>query len=195
MVTPTGTSVRVGTLAELQHRGCTVVTAGGHTMAVFLHEGRVYALDNRCPHMGFPLSRGTVHDGLLTCHWHHARFDLASGGTLDPFADDVHTFPVRVVDGVVFVELPSDAVLDPPARRGAGAAAFARAVQGGDRALGRGRDAGPDRGHRRALWPALPRCRLGTGYDHPHCLRQRAARPGAGGPRAGAGARPGAGGG
>jgi nitrite reductase/ring-hydroxylating ferredoxin subunit len=100
-------SVRVGTLAELEQRGCMVVPAGGHTVAVFLHDGRVYALDNRCPHMGFPLSRGTVRDGLLTCHWHHARFDLTSGGTLDPFADDVRTFPVRVVDGEVFVEVPA----------------------------------------------------------------------------------------
>ncbi len=107
MATTASGQVRVGTLAELEDRGCLVVTASGHTVAVFLHEGRVYALDNRCPHMGFPLSRGTVRDGLLTCHWHHARFDLTSGGTLDPFADDVRTFPVRVVDGEVFVEVPA----------------------------------------------------------------------------------------
>jgi hypothetical protein len=55
--------------------------------------------------MGFPLSRGTVCDGLLTCHWHNARFDLASGGTLDPFADDVRAFPVVVQDGQVLVDL------------------------------------------------------------------------------------------
>jgi hypothetical protein len=70
---------------------------------VFAHEGRFFAIDNRCPHMGFPLSRGTVHDGLLTCHWHHARFDLEGGGTLDPFADNVRTFPVVVEDGSVYV--------------------------------------------------------------------------------------------
>jgi nitrite reductase/ring-hydroxylating ferredoxin subunit len=29
--------------------------------------------------MGFPLDRGSVEDGTLTCHWHHVRFDLASG--------------------------------------------------------------------------------------------------------------------
>src|SRR5262249_5103360 len=66
---------------------------------------RVYAVDNRCPHMGFPLSRGTVRDGLLTCHWHHARFDLDGGGTLDPFADNVRTFPVLVEDGSVYILL------------------------------------------------------------------------------------------
>lgn len=38
----------------------------------------MFAVDNRCPHMGFPLDRGTCGDGILTCHWHHASFDLAS---------------------------------------------------------------------------------------------------------------------
>jgi hypothetical protein len=58
--------------------------------------------------MGFPLRRGTVQGGLLTCHWHHARFDLASGGTLDPFADDVPAFPVEISDGEVHVLAPVD---------------------------------------------------------------------------------------
>jgi nitrite reductase/ring-hydroxylating ferredoxin subunit len=95
--------LRVGTLHELKQRGCMVVTGSGHVIAVFYHDGHVYAVDNRCPHMGFPLDRGTVKDGLLTCHWHHARFDLASGGTFDPFADDVRAFPIRIIDGVIWV--------------------------------------------------------------------------------------------
>jgi nitrite reductase/ring-hydroxylating ferredoxin subunit len=105
MSTMTAERVRVGSVAELRARGCTLVSAGGHGVAVFAHEGRFYAVDNRCPHMGFPLSRGTVRDGLLTCHWHHARFDLEGGGTLDPFADNVRTFPVEVEDEAVFVVL------------------------------------------------------------------------------------------
>jgi nitrite reductase/ring-hydroxylating ferredoxin subunit len=97
--------VRVGSVAELSQRGCTVINASGHVIAVFAHEGRFSAVDNRCPHMGFPLSRGTVRDGLLTCHWHHARFDLEGGGTLDPFADNVRSFPVQVDAEDVFVVL------------------------------------------------------------------------------------------
>jgi nitrite reductase/ring-hydroxylating ferredoxin subunit len=104
--------IRVGPLSELKQRGCTVVTGRGHTIAVFYHDGQVYAVDNRCPHMGFPLDRGTVKDGILTCHWHHARFDLTSGGTFDPFADDVRAFPVSIVDGEVWVK-PSPPPRDP----------------------------------------------------------------------------------
>jgi nitrite reductase/ring-hydroxylating ferredoxin subunit len=97
--------VRVGSVAELEQRRCTVVSAGGHGIAVFAHDGRFFAVDNRCPHMGFPLSRGTVRDGLLTCHWHHARFDLEGGGTLDPFADNMRSFPVELDGDSVFVVL------------------------------------------------------------------------------------------
>ena len=88
-----------------------VVTGGGHAIAVFHHEGEVYAVDNRCPHMGFPLDRGSVKDGILTCHWHHARFDLSSGGTFNPFADDVRSFPVSVVEGEVWID-PEPAARD-----------------------------------------------------------------------------------
>ena len=104
--------IRVGPLNELRQRGCMVVSGGGHVIAVYYHDGHVYAVDNRCPHMGFPLDRGTVKDGILTCHWHHARFDLASGGTFDPFADDVRAFPVSIIDGEIWVN-PSPPARDP----------------------------------------------------------------------------------
>ena len=86
-------------------QGCVVVSIGGQTVALFADDGVVRAVDNRCPHMGFPLHRGSVCDGILTCHWHHARFDLASGGTLDQWADDVPAFPVEIRDGEVFVDV------------------------------------------------------------------------------------------
>lgn len=105
MSTVTETLVNVASLEELRRRGTMVVAAGRHGLALFDHNGAVYAVDNRCPHMGFPLSRGSVCDGILTCHWHHARFDLESGGTFDPFADDVRVYPTRVVDGDVWVDL------------------------------------------------------------------------------------------
>ncbi len=106
-----GRSVRVARLEEVQGAGCLPVQVGGHTLALFVVGDKVYAVDNRCPHMGFPLHRGSVKDGLLICHWHHARFDLASGGTFDPWADDVRTFPTEIRDGEVWVDLspPADA--------------------------------------------------------------------------------------
>ena len=115
MTTTTERLLRAGTVEEVRARGCTVVTGGGHAIAVFPMGERFAAIDNRCPHMGFPLDRGTVSNGILTCHWHHARFDLSSGGTFDPFADDVRAFPVTVTDGQVWVD-PSPPEADPVVR-------------------------------------------------------------------------------
>ena len=98
------TRVKVCPVEDLERDGFRVVTAEGRTVLVLMDQGNVYALDNRCPHMGFPLHRGTVRDGILTCHWHHAKFDLAGGCTFDPFSDDVTTFNVEVRDGLVWLD-------------------------------------------------------------------------------------------
>lgn len=96
-------------LADLQKRGYLTVPLDGQVVALFYHQDQVFAVDNRCPHMGFPLDRGSVHNGILTCHWHHARFDLCSGGTFDQWADDVRAFPAFVRDGQVWVDLAARA--------------------------------------------------------------------------------------
>jgi serine/threonine protein kinase len=97
--------VFAATLPDVRRTGCNVVGVGGHRVALFSHGERIYAVDNRCPHMGFPLDRGSVKDCILTCHWHHARFDLATGGTFDPWADDVRVFPVDVRGNEVWVDV------------------------------------------------------------------------------------------
>ena len=139
-------------------------------------------MDNRCPHMGFPLSRGTVCEGLLTCHWHNARFDLASGGTLDPFADDVRAFPALVQDGQVLVDVSPE--------EGDRAAHWRKRLEEGleddlslvagqgdpGAAPGRHRSA-RDRPDRRALRRPVPRPRLEPGHDDPDRDGQRPAGP------------------
>ncbi len=99
------TKVRIASKAEVAQPGCKVYHVNGHTLALFTTETGLYAVDNRCPHMGFPLDRGTVQEGILTCHWHHARFDLASGGAFDLFADDVMAYPVSIEGDDVWVDL------------------------------------------------------------------------------------------
>ncbi|MBA2939588.1 Rieske 2Fe-2S domain-containing protein [Paenibacillus sp. CGMCC 1.16610] len=92
--------ISAGELEALKLVGKKVIRGG---IAVFYHEDQVYAVDNRCPHLGFPLHMGSLCNGILTCHWHHARFDVCSGGTLDPWADDVPSYEVRVDGGEVWV--------------------------------------------------------------------------------------------
>jgi nitrite reductase/ring-hydroxylating ferredoxin subunit len=104
--------VLAGSLEELKAKGRFVVRGRHRPILVIYDRGRVFALDNRCPHMGFPLERGSVADGILTCHWHHARFDLESGCTFDLWADDVPICPVEVRNGDVWVK-PIFAHADP----------------------------------------------------------------------------------
>ncbi|HEY2652788.1 MAG TPA: Rieske (2Fe-2S) protein [Solirubrobacteraceae bacterium] len=104
-VTAPGSLVRAASLAELRGAGRLVAHAGGHSLCLIADGEQVHAVDNRCPHMGFPLNRGTVCDGILTCHWHHARFDLASGGTFDQFADELRRFPVVLEGDDVLVDV------------------------------------------------------------------------------------------
>jgi len=96
---------RAATLGELEPRGVKAVTLGGRTLVLWRSGDSVYALDNRCPHMGFPLDRGTCKDGILTCHWHSARFDLRTGGTFDQFADDAPVFPVELRGDEIWVNV------------------------------------------------------------------------------------------
>jgi nitrite reductase/ring-hydroxylating ferredoxin subunit len=111
------THIFAAKLSGLKTSGCLTAQVDGHTLALFLYGDAVYAVDNRCPHMGFPLDRGTVKDGLLTCHWHHARFDLASGGAFDLFADDVRAFPTEIRNDEVWVDLAPQTDLHQRQRR------------------------------------------------------------------------------
>lgn len=95
---------RAATLADLEPHGLTTARVGGRTLVLWRYDGQIYALDNRCPHMGFPLDRGTCSDGILTCHWHAARFDLRTGGTFDQFADDAQVFPVELRGEEIWVD-------------------------------------------------------------------------------------------
>ncbi|QKQ73125.1 Rieske (2Fe-2S) protein [Nostoc sp. TCL240-02] len=97
--------IRVAQLAEVQAQGSLLVYKKKHTIALFYSNNTVYAIDNRCPHMGFPLQGSTCKDGIVTCPWHYARFDLKSGGTFDSWADDVPCFAVKIRDGEVWVNL------------------------------------------------------------------------------------------
>jgi nitrite reductase/ring-hydroxylating ferredoxin subunit len=110
--------VRAASLAELRASGRLVVHVDRHTVCLFADGDEVYAVDNRCPHMGFPLHRGTLCDGILTCHWHHARFDLSTGGTFDQWADDLRRFPVELRGDDVLLDLsPLDNLVEHQRKR------------------------------------------------------------------------------
>ncbi len=76
----------------------------GRSIALFNVDGRIYATDNQCPHMGYPLTRGAVRHGILTCDWHGRSFDLEGGGCFNRECDDLQTFPVEIHDSEIWIQ-------------------------------------------------------------------------------------------
>ena len=83
------------------------VRVEGHSIALFEHEGTVYATDNQCPHMGYPLVRGRVRKGVLSCDWHGWSYDMEGGGCFTGGCDDLATFPVEVRNGDIYIDVGS----------------------------------------------------------------------------------------
>jgi nitrite reductase/ring-hydroxylating ferredoxin subunit len=69
-------------LGALDRRGRTVVDTEAGPVAVFLVDGRPFAVANRCPHEGNPLVLGNVAGTTLQCTFHQWRFDLETGACL-----------------------------------------------------------------------------------------------------------------
>lgn len=95
--------IYVDTIEQIREKQVVLAKNTKRPIAVFYSDGEVFAVDNRCPHLGFPLHKGSVKDGRLTCHWHEARFDLCSGCTFDLWADDVAAFETVIRDGEVYL--------------------------------------------------------------------------------------------
>jgi nitrite reductase (NADH) small subunit/3-phenylpropionate/trans-cinnamate dioxygenase ferredoxin subunit len=97
------TVCRVGELAEGEGK---TVALGPKLVAVFRADGRYYAIDDCCPHMGASLSGGYVVGGTVTCPWHAWRFRLADGAWADYPRVKIGCYPVRVEGDEVQVQVP-----------------------------------------------------------------------------------------
>lgn len=91
--------------AELDEGALLGVVVEGARVCLARHAGRVFALDDECPHQGYPLSSGELLDGgRVECPWHGAQFDCRSGLVQQgPATDAVATWAVREVEGSIQV--------------------------------------------------------------------------------------------
>ncbi len=103
-------------LAQLTERGVAAVSHDGRVAAIFAEGDRIFAVDNRCPHMGFPLTKGTLKNGILTCHWHSWQFDATGGGCFTQGGSPVEAFACEVRGTEVWVGFPEPARDDVVAR-------------------------------------------------------------------------------
>ena len=106
MVKPISEWIRVAGLNEIPPGETKAIKLKqGRTIALFNVDGRIHATDNQCPHMGYPLTRGAIRHGILTCDWHGRSFDLEGGGCFNKECDDLQIFPVDVRDGDVWINV------------------------------------------------------------------------------------------
>ena len=97
----------IGNVDDIPIAGSRVVVSPVCNIAVFrTADNQIYALEDRCPHRGGPISQGIVHGKQVTCPLHNLVIDLASGKAQQPDPASVCTLSVRVEDnGEVFLNV------------------------------------------------------------------------------------------
>jgi nitrite reductase (NADH) small subunit len=103
--------VKVGSLEGIQRLGARVVRTqdrNGNIMeiGVFrLEDDRVFAINNRCPHKGGPLSEGIVYGEKIACPMHSWKISLVDGKAEEPDVGETACFKTKVEDGIIYLEL------------------------------------------------------------------------------------------
>lgn len=97
---------RLCDLAEIPRLGSRVVKSPVGDIAVFrTASDEVYALHDKCPHKGGPLSQGMVHGTTVTCPLHSWKIDLETGVALAPDEGCSRPFKVKLEEGLVWLAL------------------------------------------------------------------------------------------
>ena len=98
----------VGPLADIPRLGSRIVRLNGEDIALFRTAGdEVFALDDRCPHKGGPLSQGIVHGKNVTCPLHNFVISLETGEAAAPDKGCTRHHPVQVQDGIISLGMPA----------------------------------------------------------------------------------------
>jgi nitrite reductase (NADH) small subunit len=96
----------IGALADIPRQAARLLKTNFGCIAVFrTADDEVFALDDRCPHKGGPLSQGIQHGSSVTCPLHNWVIDLNTGQAQGADEGSVRTYPVRVEDGRILLDL------------------------------------------------------------------------------------------
>ena len=106
--------IRICDIGEIPPLGARVVPRRGEpNIAVFrAADDRVFAVTDKCPHRGGPLSQGIVFGHRVACPLHNLQIELDSGCAVAPDTGCVERFPVKVAEGVVYLGLNAHADVD-----------------------------------------------------------------------------------
>jgi nitrite reductase (NADH) small subunit len=98
-------TVCVAKLADITAGSSLSVDADGIGVALFNVGGKIYALDNTCPHAGGPLGEGYLEGDVVVCPWHGLEYHVPTGRCLAYPNITLRSYEVIVEDGEVKVRL------------------------------------------------------------------------------------------
>jgi nitrite reductase/ring-hydroxylating ferredoxin subunit len=83
-----------------------VFNVKGQEILVVNVEGALFAIENRCPHLGYPLFFGSLEGDTLTCSFRSAKFNVKTGKSLGRVTSEpLKTFPVKIQNSSIFIEI------------------------------------------------------------------------------------------
>jgi nitrite reductase (NADH) small subunit len=104
------TWIEIGKVSDIPRRGARCVETPEGRVAVFrTAEDRIFAIDDRCPHRGGPLSQGIVHGAAVTCPLHNWAISLETGKALGADEGAVRTIDVRTEGDRLFIAIEAHA--------------------------------------------------------------------------------------
>ncbi|MGH6865990.1 MAG: nitrite reductase small subunit NirD [Methyloceanibacter sp.] len=96
--------VRIGSLNDIPRRGARCVASPRGRIAVFrTNDDQIFAIDDRCPHQGGPLSQGIVHGTSVTCPLHNWVISLESGKAVGADQGEVRTVSIKIEADDIFI--------------------------------------------------------------------------------------------
>jgi len=102
------TFTRVLPDAELWTGEMRGLVVDGRRVLLVRTEHELCAYEDRCAHLGVPLSRGTLENGVITCAVHHYQYDARTGRGINPENVALRTLPVCVLEGAIAVDVGAD---------------------------------------------------------------------------------------
>lgn len=98
--------IAVGSLEDIPPLGGRYVETDKGQIALLRNEtDEIFAVENRCPHRGGPLSEGYVSGKVVFCPLHNWQIDLTKGEALPPDVGCVKAYPVKIESGQIFLSL------------------------------------------------------------------------------------------
>jgi len=101
--------IEVGSINDIPRQGARVVERAEGNIAIFRTvDDKIFALRDKCPHKGGPLSQGIVHGNRVACPLHDWKLELDSGEAVAPDEGCAASFPVRLEGDTVFLSLTAN---------------------------------------------------------------------------------------